>query len=103
MNWEITDLTVTQQNKEMPNSVVFVGWRCFKNDGEFSSFINGTCGVNPPEASSFVDFNNLQKDTVLNWIWSCGVDKSAVEESVNRKIEEIRNVNVLTAVANPWS
>jgi hypothetical protein len=47
-----------------------------------------------------VPYASLTKETVLGWIWANGVDKAAVEASLEAQIELQKNP--VTATGVPW-
>jgi len=90
---------------QLANVVVTAAWRC---DGEQISdgiTYTGTCfstaSVVAPDPSSFIPYPNLTEDEVLQWVWNSGVDKVAVEASVQRQIDDKINPPVITPNL-PW-
>lgn len=103
MNWKIKSIAVKESENGLSNVVVLAEWSCSKTDGEHFGSIAETGQLSPPDPSSFTPYENLTQEQILNWLWSSGVDKSAVEASVQRQIDESKNKNVLKTMANPWS
>jgi hypothetical protein len=82
--------------------VVFtVHWTCTGVDGEYSSYVysSQSVAVNPDEP--FTPYVDLTQDQVLGWIWASGVDKDAVEASVEQQIQNQINPPVVTPPL-PW-
>ena len=52
-------------------------------------------------SSSFIAFNSLTQEEVLNWVWTNGVDKTAAEAAVAQQIENQKNPPITTPPL-PW-
>jgi hypothetical protein len=84
--------------------VITAGWRCqgvetVNNLGAGAS-VCGTASFPIPEGS-FTPYADLTQDQVLGWCWANGVDKFAVELSVQQQIDNQINPPVVQTPL-PW-
>ena len=94
-NW-----TVSETNYEVSNGFVFCAhWQATATDGDYSASVISTCSWS--DGTATIAYASLTKETVLGWIWANGVDKAAVEASLEAQIELKKNP--VTAVGVPWN
>ena len=74
-------------------------WQANATDGDYSASVYSTCSWS--EGTPTVPYASLTKETVLGWIWANGVDKDAVEASLEAQIELQKNPVI--AVGVPWN
>jgi len=74
-------------------------WQAIATDGDYSASVYSTCSWS--EGTATIPYASLTKETVLGWIWANGVDKEAVEASLEAQIELQKNP--VTAVGVPWN
>ena len=61
----------------------------------------GTCGFSPdPTAPGYVPYADLTEAEVLGWCWADGVDKDAIETSLQANIDG--QIDPVTANGVPW-
>mgnify|MGYP003658715713 CR=1 FL=1 len=107
--WVISTLEYDLQPENMDGAVVTAHWRCNADEvvgtGDeavtYSSTSYGTCGFSPdPSASGYVPYADLTEAEVLGWCWAEGIDKDAIEAS----LQEIINgeIDPVTANGVPW-
>ena len=95
--WSIPNL----ERKTADGFVFKAHWRCTATDGEFSASSYGTAGFSQdPESESFVPYDQLTEEQVLQWVWADGVDKDATEAALQAKIDAEKNPT--TAAGVPW-
>ena len=105
MNWTISSMDCYVQQDNLSDVVYCVHYQCTDTqtiDGkEYSGRVYSTCSLPAPEGS-FIAYNDLTQDIVLNWIWANGVDKDATEAAVNAQIQSAAHPTVISP-ALPWS
>ena len=99
-NWTIStlDYDLTESN-----SVITAHWRCTATDdgGEFSAGSYGTCGFSAdPKATDFVQYADLTEEMVLRWCFADGIDRDAMEASLQANID--LQVTPVKASGVPW-
>jgi hypothetical protein len=94
--------TIPTLERELSDGFVYTAhWRCTATDGEFSASSYGTAGFSQdPEAESFVPYDQLTEEQVLQWVWADGVDKDATEAALQAKIDAEKNPTTASGV--PW-
>ena len=90
---------VSQLDRQTSNGFVTTAhWQATATDGEYSASVYSTCSWS--EGTATIPYASLTKETVLGWIWANGVDKEAVEASLEAQIELQKNPVKATGV--PW-
>jgi hypothetical protein len=92
--WNISQL----DRKTADGFVTTAHWQANATDGDYSVSIISTCSWS--EGTATIPYASLTKETVLGWIWANGVDKAAVEASLEAQIELQKNP--VTATGVPW-
>ena len=99
--WKIETLWVKPVEGSLTDVVVTAAWRCSATDGQYSGSVYATVSFSPPDPSSFIAFNSLTQEEVLNWVWTNGVDKTAAEAAVAQQIANQINPPITTPPL-PW-
>jgi len=94
ITWNISQL----DRKTSDGFVTTAHWQANATDGEYSASAYSTCSWS--EGTATIPYASLTKETVLGWIWANGVDKAAVEASLEAQIELQKNPVTTTGV--PW-
>lgn len=106
MDWQVTNLDCRVQEDNLSDVVYCVHWRVSKTevDGDktYSASVYSTCSVPGPNPASFVPYDQLTQEEVLNWIWANGVDKAATEAAVQQQIE-LQKHPVVVSPPLPWT
>jgi len=92
--WNISQL----DRKTSDGFVTTAHWQATATDGNYSASAYSTCSWS--DGNPTVPYASLTKETVLGWIWANGVDKAAVEASLEAQIELKKNP--VTATGVPW-
>ena len=92
--WNISQL----DRKTSDGFVTTAHWQANATDGDYSASVIGTCSWS--EGTATIPYASLTKETVLGWIWANGMDKDAVEASLDAQIELQKNPVKATGV--PW-
>jgi len=96
---EITWLVSSLERRTSDGYVTTAHWRANAVDGEFTATSYGSCGWG--DGTPEVPYEDLTPEMVLEWCWDAGgVDKAAVEESLESQIEAQKNP--VTASGTPW-
>jgi hypothetical protein len=90
---------ISQLDRQTSDGFVYCAhWQCNATDGDYSASVYSTCSWSDGTAN--IAYTDLTKETVLGWIWANGVDKDAVEASLEAQIELQKNPIKATGV--PW-
>jgi hypothetical protein len=98
--WKIESMIVKPQDGTHTDVVMTANWRCNASSGDFYASNYGSAGFTAP-GDSFIPYGNLTESDVLNWCWSNGVDKDAVEANVQRELDALINPPVVNKTL-PW-
>jgi hypothetical protein len=94
ITWNISQL----DRQTSDGFVTTAHWQANATDGDYSASVYSTCGWS--DSTATIPYADLTKETVLGWIWANGVDKAAVEASLDAQIELQKNP--VTATGVPW-
>lgn len=103
ITWIIECLTVSIRSGDLEKVIVTADWRAKATDsaGHFAESL-GSAKFLAPDPATFKPFNDLQPEDVLGWVWASGVDKAAVEASLNQQIADQINPP-LVILPPPWN
>jgi hypothetical protein len=94
-----TTWTITQLDRQTSNGFVTTAhWTASAVDGDYSASTYSTSSW--ADGTPTTPYANLTQATVLDWIWANGVDKEAVEASLQAQIDAQKNP--VTATGVPW-
>ena len=103
--WQISQMERTLDD----NGVIVAHWRANASEtvgtGDdavtYSATNYGTAGFTPdPSSSDWVAYDDITEDLALGWCWADGVDKDAIEASLQANIDA--QINPVTASGVPW-
>ena len=95
--WVINQLERTLDD----NGVIVAHWRATATDGDFSATNYGTAGFTPdPSSSDWVVYDDITEELALSWCIVDGVDKDAIEASLQANIDG--QINPTQASGVPW-
>lgn len=98
--WKIEQMIVKPVDGAHNDVVITASWRCTaEQDGKTASNY-GSSGFAAP-GDTFVAYDDLTEQTVLDWCYANGVDKAQVEDNVQRELEALLNPPVV-AKPLPW-
>jgi hypothetical protein len=100
ISWIIERLLVRKVEGTHTDVVITADWRCNGTQESFSGTCYGSCSFQPP-SGEFTPYEDLTQEQVLNWCFSNGVDKTAIEANVTAQIENQINPPVI-APPLPW-
>ena len=100
ISWIIERLLVRKVEGTYSDVVITADWRCNGSQDQYSGTCYGSASFAPP-SGSFTPYEDLTQDQVLNWCFSNGVDKTAIEANVTAQIENQINPPVVT-LPLPW-
>jgi hypothetical protein len=87
VSWKIAKLETVNADG-FTNVVVSADWQCSAEDKGHRADLNGFCRFPSPNPMDFAPYSSLTEEQVLNWIFSCGVNRLHVENMV---IEQLNN------------
>ena len=91
--------TITQLDRQTSNGFVTTAhWTASALDGDYSASTYSTSSW--ADGTPTTPYADLTQATVLGWIWANGVDKTAVEASLQAQIDARKNPVSATGV--PW-
>jgi hypothetical protein len=94
-----TTWTITQLDRQTSDGFVTTAhWQANAVDGDYSASTYSTSSW--ADGTPTTPYANLTQATVLGWIWTNGVDKEAVEASLQAQIDAQKNPVSATGV--PW-
>jgi len=94
-----TTWTITQLDRQTSNGFVTTAhWTASAVDGDYSASTYSTSSW--ADGTPTTPYADLTQATVLDWIWANGVDKEAVEASLQAQIDAQKNPVSATGV--PW-
>jgi hypothetical protein len=106
--WIIERLLVKPTEGTLTDVVITADWRCNGTEtigtGDDAKTYSGTCYGSAsfaPPSENFTPYPDLTQDQVLDWCFSNGVDKTAIEANVSLQIENQINPPVI-APPLPW-
>jgi hypothetical protein len=79
--------------------IISAHFQCIAADKDFTASIQSTSSW--VAGTPVIPYANVTMAEVLNWIWANGVDKSAIEASLAKQLEALKNPVMLTQT--PWS
>ena len=90
-NWVVSNLHAKIENDGLENVIQTVHWRLQATD-ENENVVDtyGTCGLEAPEADSFISFDSLTKADVVSWLES-KLDVDSLKANLDAKIDSIVN------------
>jgi len=103
--WQISQMERTLAD----GGVVVCHWRATASEtvGEgddavtYSASSYGTAGFTPdPSSSDWVDYDSISEELALSWCFGSGVDKDAIEASLQANIDG--QINPTQAAGVPW-
>jgi hypothetical protein len=104
ITWVVEWMQTTPTTATPPETVITAGWRCngaeTANTKDYASSVYNTCSF-PMPSGTFTPYDQLTQDQVLGWVWASGVDKDAVEVSVQAQIDNQINPPVIQPPL-PW-
>ena len=109
--WKIVELTTKTNSNNLQNVVTKCVWSVCGSYVEQSNEMNrlswvhhisGNEALPDPQISSFVPYDQLTEEQVLQWLWNGLVDKNSIEEELKEKLNQSRLGNVNSQVL-PWA
>jgi hypothetical protein len=100
ITWVIESMQTVPSVDGHTNVVVSANWRCIGVDGNYSASNYGSVTFASP-GNPFTNYADLTQAQVLGWVWTSGVDQTAVEASVTSQVELLVNPPVIV-LPNPW-
>lgn len=99
--WSVSKMDCHAQIGEATNVVFNVDWVCTGMQDTAVVSVFNTCAVPLVEDGPFTAYDDLTNEQVLGWIWANGVDRAAVEATVQQQITDQINPPVVSPPL-PW-
>lgn len=104
-NWVISTTEYDLQPESMDGAIIVAHWRCNASQDSggtvYSATSYGTCGFSPdPSAPGYTPYSQVTEQQCLDWCFADGVDKDAIEASLQANIDA--QINPVTASGVPW-
>ena len=100
LSWIIERLLVRKVEGTYSDVVITADWRCNGTQDNYSGTCYGSASFAPP-TENFTPYEDLTEQQVLDWCFSNGVNKTAIEANVSAQIENQINPPVI-APPLPW-
>jgi hypothetical protein len=100
LSWIIECLLVKPTEGTLTDVVITAYWRCNGTDGTYNGTCYGSASFAAP-SGDFTPYEDLTEQQVLNWCFSNGVNKTAIEANVTQQINDQINPPVI-APPLPW-
>lgn len=101
INWIIERLLVRKVEGTLTDVVITADWRCNGSQDQYGGTCYGSTSFAAPSGSGFTPYEDLTEQQVLDWCFSNGVNKTAIEANVTAQIENQINPPVV-AKPLPW-
>lgn len=102
--WKINYLDTALSENGLEKVVKSCRWSVDATDGEAKPTTASNYGYaefSAPDAESFVAYDTLTEQQVLDWIWANGVDKETVQAGLDATIASTK-APAVTVLRNPW-
>lgn len=100
ISWIIERLLTKPVEGSLTDVVITADWRCNGSQDSYSGTCYGSCSFAPP-TEGFTPYPDLTEQQVLDWCFSNGVDKIAIEANVSLQIQNQINPPVVV-LPLPW-
>jgi hypothetical protein len=88
-NWVVSNLHAKIENDGMQNVIETIHWRLQATDeNENVVDVYGSCGLEAPEADSFISFDSLTQSDIEGWL-ELKLDVDSLKANLDAKIESI--------------
>lgn len=98
--WKIEALDVKPQDGDLTNVVITAHWRCSAVQDDKVASVYSTCSFQQPE-DSFVPYDELTEEQVIQWCWNAGVDQEATELAAQSQLDSLLNPPIVQQPL-PW-
>jgi hypothetical protein len=101
--WKIEALDYAVSAEGQSNVVTDIHWRLLGTDGTYNGEIYGTLGLSFNADNSFVEYADLTKDQIIDWVEvNLGNERiDGLKEAIDAQIEA--QANPKTGSGLPWS
>lgn len=100
--WKIGKILTFRPVDGQQNVVHRVRWVCKGVDGSYLDREIGTYEIEYNPNGTFTPYENLTEEQILNWVWSGTVNKTAVEATVAKRIDNQKNPPQMNNLPLPW-
>ena len=85
--WSITSMQCYPTLDTYQNVIFNVSWLCTGINDNYQGSVYSNCAVVLNPLSPYTPYEQLTQDQILNWVWSSGIDKIAMEATVEQQIQ----------------
>ena len=90
-NWVVGNLNAKIESDGLENVIETINWRLQATDeNENVVDVYGSCGLDAPEAESFISFDSLTQSDVEGWLESI-LDVDSLKAGLDSQLESIAN------------
>ena len=95
-SWEIEKVDFAIEKNGLDNVAIYIHFKYYAtHDSGETDFIGGVYELNDPDGNNFTNYLSLTKDNFINWL-SNGMDTSAMQHELNKRITEKINPTIIT-------
>jgi hypothetical protein len=102
--WQVAALDCKQDTEGLADVVAVIHWRKTATevvgDKTYTGYMYGACQIAPPDAESFIAFEDLTEEGVVTWL-EATLDVAAIDSALDAQIDTQKNPPVVTKKA-PW-
>lgn len=99
--WNFPSLEVELSQNGLEKVVSVVHWRLTAKDGDYLTDIYGSVSLDPPQAMSFIAFDNLTEQDITSWV-EAKLDVEQLKSSLETQINTMKHPTTIT-VPPPWN
>jgi hypothetical protein len=101
ITWTVERMWVKPAEGPFTNVVITAAWNCVGIDGQYMAAVCDRTSFAQPD-NDFTPYDQLTEGQVLGWVWTSGVDKLAVEATVQQSIN-MQAAPPVTTPPLPWA
>lgn len=98
--WGIAQIECSPIEDGNINVVKTVHWTVIADDGSYTASSYGSVGLASPEPEAFIAYDELTRDTVVDWVKDA-LNANEIEAALASNIDEQRNPKIVRLPA-PW-
>jgi hypothetical protein len=103
ITWKIDNIEVKPEDEDLTDVVCMVSWRVYAEESDTIVSNYGTVEIPPAEEETFIAFEDLDEETVIEWVHSVMGDEKV--ETLENSVESQLIAILIPAVVSkplPW-